>query len=135
MGARPLTGIVARTSRALAAKAGCWFGVLSALGSGEATAGLPAVLTTAVGAAAGAVPVPAQAVAEISSSPASPAAIQSTAPDLAVPRVLTLCNLSLLHAVAPGLPAGRLKTGPSLPAHTATRGHIAPMPDPRMGAM
>jgi hypothetical protein len=82
-------------------------------------------LATAVGAAAGAVPGLAQAVADTSSSPASPAAIQSTAPmfrlrelsdgvlsdwvllDWALPDVtlpaVTLCNSSPLRAVAPAI--------------------------------
>ena len=55
------------------------------LSEGEAP---PAAVGDADGVTAGAVPGLAQAVAEISSSPASPAAIQSTAPGLAVRRVL-----------------------------------------------
>jgi hypothetical protein len=66
-------------------------------------------------------------------TPAGWALPDSTLPDSAL-LDFTLSNFPPLHAVAPGI-RGRLKTGPSLPAHTATRGHIAPMPRPAMGAI
>ncbi len=81
-----------------------------------------------MGAAAGAVPGLAQAVAETSSSPASPAAIQSTAPDLAVRRVTEparLCPRVSVPALnvpvqffpnsccCPGYPRGGLRPVPA----------------------